>query len=124
MKKFRIFISSVQSEFANERLALAGYIRTDALLGQFFDVFLFEQAVASDVTPQRIYLGEVERCDIYLGLFGSMCGYETENGTSATESEYDLATRLGKTRLVFIKNVPNRDEKESRFITKVQGAVD
>lgn len=123
MKKYRIFISSVQSEFANERLALAEYIRTDALLGQFFDVFLFEQVVASDVTPQRIYLGEVERCDIYLGLLGSMFGYETENGTSATESEYDLATQLGKTRLVFIKNVPNRDEKESRFIAKVQGAV-
>ena len=123
MKKYGIFISSVQSEFADERLALAEYIRTDALLGRFFDVFLFEQAVASNLSPQHVYLGEVERCDIYLGLFGSMFGYETENGTSATESEYDLATLLGKTRLVFIKNVPNRDEKESHFIAKVQGAV-
>lgn len=58
MKKYRIFISSVQSEFADERLTLAEYIRTDALLGQFLDVFLFEQVAASDVTPQCLYLGE------------------------------------------------------------------
>lgn len=123
MKKYRIFISSVQSEFADERLALAEYICTDALLCRFFDVFLFEQAVASNLSPQRVYLGEVERCDIYLGLLGSMFGCETENGTSATESEYDLATQLGKTRFVFIKSVPNRDEREARFIAKVQGEV-
>ena len=111
MKKYGIFISSVQSEFADERLALAEYIRTDALLGRFFDVFLFEQAVASNLSPQHVYLGEVERCDIYLGLFGSMFGYETENGTSATESEYDLATLLGKTRLVFIRMYPTATRK-------------
>jgi len=57
MKKFRIFISSVQSEFAGERISLAEYIRTDALLGQFFEVFVFEQTVASDSSPQHVYLG-------------------------------------------------------------------
>ena len=36
--KYRIFISSVQSEFAKERKALAKYIREDALLGDFFEV--------------------------------------------------------------------------------------
>ena len=45
MNKFRIFISSVQREFANERRMLAEYIRTDALLGRFFDVFLFEESI-------------------------------------------------------------------------------
>ena len=59
MKKFRIFLSSVQSEFAVERLALAEYIRADPLLGQFFEVFLFEQTVASDNSPKHVYLGEV-----------------------------------------------------------------
>lgn len=123
MRKFRIFISSVQSEFAVERGSLAEYIRTDALLGQFFEVFVFEQAVASDFSPQHVYLGEVEHCDIYVGLLGAMFGYETETGVSATESEYDLATRLRKTRLVFIKNVDRRDPREERFVAKVQGEV-
>ena len=36
MKKLRIFISSVQKELAAERLALAQYIRADALLSRFF----------------------------------------------------------------------------------------
>ena len=35
MKRHRIFISSVQKEFAEERRLLAEYIRKDALLGVF-----------------------------------------------------------------------------------------
>ena len=123
MKKFRIFLSSVQSEFATERRLLAEYIRTDALLGRFFDIFLFEEAVARDQSPACVYLGEVEQSDVYMGLLGSEFGYETESGVSATESEYDLATRLGKTRLVFIKSVSRRDPREIRFVEKVQGEV-
>ncbi len=38
MKRIRIFISSVQSEFAEERALLGQYIRTDALLGKFFEI--------------------------------------------------------------------------------------
>ena len=33
MGKIKVFISSVQSEFANERKALAEFLRADALLG-------------------------------------------------------------------------------------------
>ena len=123
MKKFRIFLSSVQSEFATERRLLAEYIRTEALLGRFFDIFLFEEAVARDQSPACVYLGEVEQSDVYMGLLGSEFGYETESGVSATESEYDLATWLGKTRLVFIKSVSRRDPREIRFVEKVQGEV-
>ena len=36
MKRIKIFISSVQSEFAEERAMLCHYIRTDVLLGKFF----------------------------------------------------------------------------------------
>ena len=38
---YRIFISSVQREFAKERKALADYICQDAILGRFLGVFLF-----------------------------------------------------------------------------------
>lgn len=60
--KFKIFISSVQKEFAEERKLLADYIRKDALLGIFFEVFLFEEMDACDMTPQGVYLGEVGGC--------------------------------------------------------------
>ena len=59
--KYRIFISSVQSEFAKERKALAKYIREDALLGDFFEVFLFEEAPARNRSAQAVYLDELCR---------------------------------------------------------------
>ena len=39
--KESIFISGVQRELAKERQALRDFVRGDALLGQYFDVFLF-----------------------------------------------------------------------------------
>lgn len=43
MPKIRIFISSVQAEFARERQMLFEYILSDPLLGRFFEQFLFER---------------------------------------------------------------------------------
>ncbi|MCF6170184.1 MAG: DUF4062 domain-containing protein [Bacteroidales bacterium] len=42
MAKKKIFISSVQSEFSEERKALHDYLIADPLLGKFFEPFLFE----------------------------------------------------------------------------------
>jgi hypothetical protein len=69
MKRIRIFISSVQSEFAEERAMLCHYIRTDVLLGKFFEPFIFEEVPANEYPTSHVYLKEVEQCDIYLGLY-------------------------------------------------------
>ena len=62
MKKRRIFISSVQKEFAGERAALREYLHADPLLRRFFEVFLFEDLPASDRRTDAVYLGEyIER---------------------------------------------------------------
>ena len=50
MADIRVFISSVQSEFAQERRQLCDYIRTDGLLGRFFVPFIFEDMPASEVS--------------------------------------------------------------------------
>jgi hypothetical protein len=92
MNPIKIFISSVQSEFASERENLRNYIRQDALLGRFFQPFIFEELPAINKTVQQAYLEEVSLCDIYVGLFGSLYGYEDEEGVSPTEREYDTAT--------------------------------
>ena len=55
----RIFISSVQREFAEERMALRDYLRGDPLMRRFFDVFLFENVPAADRRADDIYLDEV-----------------------------------------------------------------
>lgn len=85
MKRIRIFIRSVQSEFAEERVMLCHYIRTDVLLGKFFEPFIFEEVPANKYPTNHIYLKEVELCDIYLGLYGNLYGYEDEEGISPTE---------------------------------------
>ncbi|MFA5800492.1 MAG: ATP-binding protein [Candidatus Peribacteraceae bacterium] len=99
----QIFISSVQKEFRDERRALKDYILGDPLLRRFFKVFLFEDLPASDRRADNVYLDEVERCDIYVGLFGNEYGYDDAEGLSPTEREFDRASVKGKTRLIFVK---------------------
>ncbi len=122
MKRIRIFISSVQSEFAEERIMLCHYIRSDVLLGKFFEPFIFEEVPANEYSTSHVYLREVELCDIYLGLYGNMYGYEDKDGISPTEHEYDLATKLHKSRLIYIKSINEgqRHTKEAALIEKVE----
>ena len=122
MRRIKIFISSVQSEFSEERMMLCHYIRTDVLLGKFFEPFIFEEVPANTFPVTHVYLKEVEQCDIYLGLYGNLYGYEDEEGISPTEREYDLATLLHKSRLIFIKSIDedNRHPKENALIKKVE----
>ena len=101
---------------------LSEYIRRDALLGKFFETFLFEDVPAGEASPQQVYLGEVEMSDIYLGLYGNKYGYEDAEGISPTEREYDRAAELHKTRLIFIKSFDeeHRHLKELALIQKVE----
>ena len=97
----KIFISSVQREFAAERKALAKYIREDAILGKFFEVFLFEDVPAQERSASEVYLSEVDACDLYLGLHGESYGNVDRKGVSATEREYGRAETKGKPRICF-----------------------
>ncbi|MFZ4618323.1 MAG: DUF4062 domain-containing protein, partial [Rectinemataceae bacterium] len=99
----RIFISSVQKEFAAERRTIRDFVQGDPLLRRFFEVFLFEDLPASDRRADDVYLDEVGRCALYVGLFGQDYGSEDSSGISPTEREFSRATDLGKTRLVFVK---------------------
>jgi len=110
MRKLKIFISSVQKEFAHERQNLFEYLNSDPLLGLFFEPFLFENLPAADQRADAVYIKEVAECDIYLGLFGTSYGFEDAEGVSPTEREFDEATRLHKTRLIYISG----DASQSR----------
>jgi ATP-dependent DNA helicase RecG len=120
MSKQVIFISSVQKELADERRAIRDFVRGDALLRRFFDVFLFEDLPASDRRADDVYLAEVGRCSIYVGLFGQEYGHSNSAGLSPTELEFDRATELGKTRLIFVKGADDhgRDAKMRALIGK------
>ena len=99
----RIFISSVQKELATERKALAEYLSGDPLLRRFFECFLFEDQPAADQRADQCYLEEVDRSDIYLGIFGNEYGWEDAEGVSPTHREFNRATETGKSRLIYVK---------------------
>lgn len=123
-QEIKVFISSVQREFAEERRLLCDYIRTDALLGKFFVPFIFEDMPASEVSAQKAYLTQAAGCHIYLGIFGTQYGYEDAEGISPTEREYDTATAHFAHRLTYtlLTNEP-RHPKEQAFISKVEQNV-
>ena len=108
MTPLRIFLSSVQKEFAAERSALRDYLRGDALMRRFFEVFLFEEVPAADRPTDALYLHEVDRADLYLGLFGDDYGFEDAEGVSPTQREFERATERRIPRLVFVKGADDR----------------
>lgn len=122
----KIFISSVQSEFSAERKLLFDYIREDALLGGFFEPYIFEETPAMGISPAHAYLNEVRNCDIYIGLYGLRYGYEDAEGISPTEREFDMATECHKLRLIFISTPQfnqKRHPKQQALITKAEQSV-
>lgn len=117
----QLFISSVQKEFQTERYAIRDFVNKDALLSQFFTVFLFEDLPPVDQRPDEVYLDEVKDSPIYVGLFGSQYGsWRDENGLSPTEKEYRLATELRKRRLVLVRQ-GNDPEPEMKSLINRAG---
>lgn len=122
--EIKVFISSVQCEFAKERRQLCNYIRNDSLLGRFFEPFIFEDMPASEVSAQKAYLTQAAECHVYLGILGTQYGYEDAEGVSPTEREYDTATDHFAHRLTYTLNTDTpRHPKEKAFINKVEQNV-
>ena len=123
MSRIKIFISSVQNEFAEERRQIADYIRQDALFSMYFEPFLFEELPAQDKSAQIAYLEQAAKADVYLLLLGKRYGYVDAEGISPTEREYDTATASHAYRIAFIKEMQEREPKEELFKQKIDDAV-
>jgi predicted HTH transcriptional regulator len=123
--RYSIFISGVQREFAEERRMLANYLQKDALFARFFDVFIFENLPAKNHQPEKAYIEEVKRCDIFLVLLGREYGYEFPDGTSPTQREYETATENNKYRLAYLTNIENdkRHVKTQNLIRQIADSI-
>ncbi len=120
--RLKIFISSVQKEFQQIRQDLKSFLLGDAVLRRFVsEVFLFEDLPAGDRRADEVYLDEVQRCDVYLGIFGNDYGTEDKEGVSSTEREFQCATQHRKTRLIYVWGMDdkNRSAKMLKLIHKV-----
>ena len=125
MPKFKVFISSVQSEFASERLRLYDYIRQDELMSQYFDPFIFEKTAAQDTNPRQLYLEEAAASEVSLALIGQYYGNAADGELSPTEKEYNAAGEGNAYRVAFIKDLDEqpREEREERFFRRVQNEL-
>ena len=123
--RYKLFISSVQKEFANERQMLLDYLQKDALFARFFDVFVFENISAKNQSPESVYLEEVKHSDVFLLLLGKEYGYEDVDGVSPTQKEYEAATEHNIYRLAFLKQEEDVDRhpKMNAFITQISDKV-
>jgi hypothetical protein len=96
-----IYLSSTYADLKDHRAAVAATLRK-----MEHTVVGMEDYVAADVRPLDKCLRDVDRCDVYVGLFAWRCGFVPEGGNadgrSITELEYRRAVELGKPRLVFI----------------------
>ncbi len=115
-----IFVSSVQKELQAERYAIRDYINSNYLLRQFFSVYLFEDLPPADRQADEIFLNDVVRSPIYVGIFGNEYGGENEEGLSPTEREFNYAGENHKRRLIFIKgrHDDNRQPKMKALILR------
>ena len=125
MSKYKVFISSVQSEFSKERQLVFDFIRNDELMGQYFEPFIFEQIAAQDANPRQLYLDEASSSQVYLLLMGKRYGNVLPDGVSPTEKEYQAAGMGNAWRVAFISDLDGqqREEAEERFFRKVQNEL-
>lgn len=124
--RLRVFVSSVQKEFAEIRSGLKAFLLGDAVLRRFVsEVFLFEEIPARDQRADQVYIEEVDRCDIYLGLFGYEYGADDDEGLSPTEREYDRAGQQGITRFVYVwgSDEKRRSPRMKRLIKKASSEL-
>ncbi|MDF1644417.1 MAG: DUF4062 domain-containing protein [Pseudomonadales bacterium] len=75
---------------------------------------------ARPYSSEKACIHEVEQCDVYLLILGSAYGYETPEGISVTQAEFEAAKATGKSILAFIQQTPVDDARQQAFIGEVE----
>lgn len=96
-----VYISSTYKDLADHRSAVAHALRRMNKLA-----VAMEDYTSSDARPLDKCLSDVDRCDIYVGIFAHRYGFvptqDNRTGLSITELELKKATDAGKHCLIFI----------------------
>ena len=111
----RAFISSVMTELAEERQAVAAGVRAVGLRA-----VLFEEFGGRDADPEEAYLAEVEGSDIYIGILGRRYGKPLRSRFSATHAEYLHAEKHALRMAVWTAAAADREGHEQSFLDEVR----
>lgn len=119
MDKLRVFVSSVQKELENERIAVAEIITTDPFLSAHCSPVLYEYEPAF---PDKVLFDcfkHVDSSQIYIILVWNEYGH-IEKKISITHHEYKRAKKNKLPILVYIKgaNENRRDENVKKKLLK------
>ena len=106
MKKLQVFVSSKFSEFPQERAILKHEIEALPLL----EPVLAEDWPPQAAAPKDVYVADVQRCYIYVGLFG--CMY-----SEPTRVEYEVAgENPHREVLIYLRNCPGGSDSELKAL--------
>ncbi len=112
MDKLKIFISGTQNDMLPERDAVSRAVEAVALA----ESVRAEQTLSQIQSPRDWIVEQVQSCDIYVGVYSHRYGWIVpEEDISVTEYEFDLAVRLGKPILAWIRKQQSAEKNLSDF---------
>lgn len=116
----KVFISSNQTEFSEERKFLYDELKKDSFFNETIDLFVFEEDSSKSVPSDEVFISAVEESDIYIGLIGQHYGNIYKGDVSATEYEYNAYISKKHDDYFFVKKCDNRDEKSQAFLERIR----
>jgi len=122
MEKLKIFISGTQDDMKPERDAVDRAVNSTTLSTGI----RAETTVSQPQSPRAWIEQQIHECNIYIGVYSHRYGWIIpDEEVSATEFEFNLARKLGKPILIWIrilydeeKSKPNFDLQE-KFLNRV-----
>jgi Predicted Fe-S oxidoreductases len=102
----RVFVSSTYSDLVDHRAAVI-----DVLLRMNLVPSAMEHFGSRSSEPTQACLEEIDRCDVFIGIYGSRYGYQNvPGGPSITEQEFDHALRHRDRILILCYFLADRSE--------------
>jgi predicted HTH transcriptional regulator len=124
MIHLKVFISSVQKELRQERIAVGSFLATDEFLRDCTAPRIYEDYPQPLRPNPKGYLDLLRTCQVYLLIIGLEYGADAGEGLSATHEEYRLAQELRLPTLVCIKGLraTRREPKVDMFLEEIAEA--
>jgi hypothetical protein len=114
--RLKIFISSTMTDLQAERQAVE-----QAIANLRLEAVRAETLGSQPVPSRQACLEMARQCDIYLGIYGVRYGWVPPGDhVSVTEMEFQEARKQGKDILVYVKEVPEREEAQVEFLRRVE----
>jgi HEAT repeat protein len=115
METLKVFISGTQDDMQSERQAVSGAVRAlkhESVMAETYGTLPHP--------PIHVVREMIERCDVYVGVYGARYGWKMDSGVSVTEFEFtEFRSRHPNRILVYVKDVTPEPE-QAAFLTRVQ----